>query len=241
MPTKTPDSLEARDLSKSFGSHLALDRLNLSVKKGQIYCMLGGNGAGKTTTINLFLNFLQPSGGSARVMGLEVTEKPAEARSKITYLPEQVALYPELSGLENLNYLLSLGGSEVPGASVLSNYLGEAGLDGEHHNQRIDGYSKGMRQKVGIALALAKKSEVLLLDEPTSGLDPSSANEFSNILLRLSKQGAAIFMVTHDLFRVKQLSDKVGIMKSGVLVEERNTSELEATELEQLYLEHMRN
>ena len=239
-PSQSP-ALVAKSLSKTFGDNRALDNLNLSVDPGEIYCMLGANGAGKTTTINLFLNFLEPSQGVALVSGIDVSQKPQEARAKVTYLPEQVALYPELTGLENLSYLLALSPQHKSPKQQLADFLDEAGLAPEHHHRRVGGYSKGMRQKVGIALAIAKSSEVLLLDEPTSGLDPSSANEFSEILLQLAHQGAAIFMVTHDLFRVKQLSQRVGIMKKGVLVEERLTAELEATELEQLYLQHMRN
>ena len=241
MSTQKPPALEASDLTKTFGSHVALNKLNLRVEPGEIYCMLGGNGAGKTTTVNLFLSFLQPTSGTAKVLGIDALENPHEARSKITYLPEQVALYPDLTGLENLKYLLTLCGLDGESEERLSSCLVEAGLDEKHHRQRVGGYSKGMRQKVGFGLALAKQSEVLLLDEPTSGLDPASANDFASILLKLAEQGAAIFMVTHDLFRVKQISHRVGIMKTGVLVEERKTSELEAEELEKLYLQHMRN
>lgn len=241
MPTQPNPSLEAADLSKSYGSHLALNRLNLRVEAGEIYCMLGGNGAGKTTTIHLFLNFIKPSGGRATVLGVEVSKHPHQARSKMTYIPEQVALYPDLNGLENLRYLLTLSGLDSLTEGELSRYLEQAGLDSSHHRQKVAGYSKGMRQKVGVGLALAKRSEVLLLDEPTSGLDPASANDFSNIVSGLAEQGAAVFMVTHDLFRVKQISHRVGIMRAGELVEERHTAELETEELEKLYLQHMRN
>lgn len=207
---------------------------------GEIFCLLGANGAGKTTTVNLFLNFIQPSEGSARVFGLDVTHNTRETRAKITYLPEQVALYSELSGLENLRYLLSLSGKEELGRETLVGYLLQAGLQEDQHDERVEGYSKGMRQKVGIALALAKASEVLLLDEPTSGLDPASANEFSHIVSTLAQRGAAVLMVTHDLYRAQQISHRIGIMKEGVLVENRLTSELEAEALEALYLRHMR-
>lgn len=241
LPQNSEVKLEARDLSKNFGETLALDRLNLNVKGGEIYCLLGANGAGKTTTINLFLNFFQPSSGRALVSGLDVTEKPSEVRARLTYLPEQVALYPEFSGLENLEYLLALSQRTETDRPALKSYLKEAGLSEDSHDRPVGEYSKGMRQKVGVALALAKKSEVLLLDEPTSGLDPASANEFSQIVSRLAEQGAAILMVTHDLFRVKQLSHRFGIMKKGILVSEESTSEVDADELEKLYLRHMLN
>lgn len=236
----TAPALEARDLSKTFGKLQALKSLSLQVMPGEIFCLLGANGAGKTTTVNLFLNFIQPTEGAARIFGLDVTKNSAEARAKVTYLPEQVALYPELSGMENLQYLLSLSGQSKVGREVLTRYLLQAGLQEDQHDERVDGYSKGMRQKVGIALALAKSSEVLLLDEPTSGLDPASANEFSHIVSTLAERGAAVLMVTHDLYRAQQISHRIGIMKEGVLVENRVTSELEAEDLEALYLRHMR-
>ncbi len=108
-------------------------------------------------------------------------------------------------------------------------------------NNRISTYSKGMRQKVGIALAVAKKAEVLLLDEPTSGLDPSASNEFSELLTKLSKQGVAILMATHDLFRAKETGTRIGIMNGGKLVAELNTEEIGHSDLEKIYLEHIRN
>jgi ABC-2 type transport system ATP-binding protein len=234
-------ALEAENLSKRFGQVEALKTLSLKVMPGEVFGLLGANGAGKTTTINLFLNFLQPSEGKARIMGLDVTENTRLARSKITYLPEQVALYPELSGRENLQYLLSLSGLHHQDLESLTRYLLQAGLQEDRHNEPVGGYSKGMRQKVGIALALAKSSEVLLLDEPTSGLDPASANEFIHIVSTLAERGAAVLMVTHDIYRAHQISHRIGIMKKGVLVENQLSSDLEAQGLENLYLRHMRN
>lgn len=247
MPSNLTDhsavqaALEAENLSKDFGKVKALKSLSLRVMPGEVFCLLGANGAGKTTTVNLFLNFLDPTEGTARVHGLDVTSKTREARSKITYLPEQVALYPDLSGLENLEYLLSLSGASQLDKESIVQFLLQAGLQEDQHQERVSGYSKGMRQKVGIALALAKSSEVLLLDEPTSGLDPASANEFSRIVSTLAERGAAVFMVTHDIYRARQVASHIGIMKKGALVENRLASELEASELEALYLKHMRN
>lgn len=234
-------ALEAEGLSKRFGQVQALSSLSLRVMPGEVFCLLGANGAGKTTTVNLFLNFLQPTEGQARVLGLDVTRKTREARSKITYLPEQVALYPELTGRENLQYLLSLSGLQYQDRESLTRYLLQAGLQEDSHEERVSGYSKGMRQKVGIALALAKSSEVLLLDEPTSGLDPASANEFIHIVGTLAERGAAVLMVTHDIYRAHQISHRIGIMRKGLLVENRLKSELEAEGLESIYLRHMRN
>ncbi len=233
--------VEIRQLSKSYGSNQALKPLDLSISSGEIFCLLGANGAGKTTTINLLLNFTQPSSGSAYICGFDVVEETQIARAQVTYLPEQVALYPELSAEENLRFFLALSSGIRPSQSMVTESLLEAGLSAEHHGNPVGSYSKGMRQKVGIALAIARSSSVLLLDEPTSGLDPVSANEFGELLLRLSKRGSAILMVTHDIFRAKQVGHRIGIMKRGVLVEHLKASEIETGALEALYLAHMKD
>lgn len=232
-------ALEAVGLCKSYGDTPALTDLNLTVRSGEIFCLLGANGAGKTTTINLFLNFIEPSSGQALISGFDVTTHTQKARSLLTYLPEQVSLYPELTAEENLKFLLALSPVPQNGSSITESLL-EAGLDQKFHNERVGTYSKGMRQKVGIALAIARASRVLLLDEPTSGLDPASANEFGEIMLRLAARGSAVFMVTHDIFRARAIARRVGIMKSGRLVDVLEASNIEAGALEALYLEHMR-
>lgn len=231
--------LEAIHLSKRYNGHLALDDLNLSVQPGEIFCLLGANGAGKTTTINLFLNFTQPSSGVARINGLDVCRHPLETKKYISYIPEQVMLYRNLTGLENLEYFATLAGHTYTQAELL-NILHRAGLPEEAALRRVGTYSKAMRQKVGIAIALAKSARALLLDEPTSGLDPQAASEFSLAVGSLREQGAAILMATHDLFHAKQTGTRVGIMKRGRLVAEYRTAELQHAELERIYLDHMR-
>jgi ABC-2 type transport system ATP-binding protein len=232
--------LEARSLSKRFGDVTALESLDLAIGPGEIFCLLGANGAGKTTTINLFLNFLTPSAGSASINGLDVAQNPLLTKRFVAYIPEQVMLYPNLSGLENLDYFASLGtGRRFQRAELLA-YLGEVGLPGSVADRRVGGYSKGMRQKVGIALALAKDARAMLLDEPTSGLDPKASNEFSGLLAMLSARGAAVLMATHDLFRAKESGTRVGIMKHGRLVRTLDTSAIAHAELERIYLDHMR-
>jgi ABC-2 type transport system ATP-binding protein len=233
--------LEAINLSKSYGNQSALDSLNLQINKGDIYCLLGANGAGKTTTINLFLNFIEPSSGEALINGLDVTKNSLESKKHIAYIPEQVNLYKNLTGLENLEYFTSLAGKTDYSNEDLRQFLLDSGLQSDAINNRVSTYSKGMRQKVGIALAVAKKAEVLLLDEPTSGLDPSASNEFSELLTNLSKQGVAILMATHDLFRAKETGTRIGIMKHGKLVAEMTTDEIGHADLEKIYLEHIRN
>ena len=218
---------------------LALQELDLVVHGGEVFCLLGANGAGKTTTINCFLGFVQPTAGTARVAGIDVAEDHIGTKRHLAYIPEQVMLYPTLSGIENLAYLAELASGRRFTREELSRHLLDAGLQATAHDRRVGTYSKGMRQKVGIALAVAKGASALLLDEPTSGLDPKASNEFSELVTRLAARGAAILMATHDLFRAKESGTHVGIMKRGRLVACHPTAELSHADLERLYLEHM--
>lgn len=233
--------LEAINLSKNYNGQTALDQLNLRIAAGEIYCLLGANGAGKTTTINLFLNFVAPDGGQALIHGVDVAEKPLETKKYLAYIPEQVNLYKNLSGLENLEYFSALAGQDKYSKSDLLQFFDEVGLAREAAVKRVSTYSKGMRQKVGIAIALAKKADALLLDEPTSGLDPKASNEFSELLKKLSGQGCAVLMATHDLFRAKESGTRIGIMKQGRLLTEMTTEEIGHADLERIYLENMRD
>lgn len=228
--------LEAKNLTKKYGTHAALNNLNLTIKEGEIFALLGQNGAGKTTTINLFLGFIEPTQGSASINGISVAKNPQEIKKYLAYIPETVMLYPNLTGLENLEYFSSLAGFEYS-KKELGELLTTAGLQSQAFDQRLAGYSKGMRQKVGIAIAVAKKAKVLLLDEPTSGLDPKASNEFSEILKTLAASGTAILMATHDIFRAKEVATRVGIMKEGNLESVINAGDISANELEQLYLQ----
>ncbi len=231
--------LEARGLSKRYGSTQALDSLDLAIEPGEVYCLLGPNGAGKTTTINLFLGFAAPTAGRALIAGLDVSTHDRETKERIAYIPEQVMLYRNLSGLENLEYFTALGGKGSPGRERLAEILVEAGLERDAVDRRVSGYSKGMRQKIGIAISIAKEADALLLDEPTSGLDPKASNEFSGLIERLRKRDVAVLMATHDLFRAKETGTRVGIMRYGRLVTEMSTDEIGHADLERIYLEHM--
>ncbi|MDE2979724.1 MAG: ABC transporter ATP-binding protein [Gemmatimonadota bacterium] len=237
-PGHTP-LLEARRLSKDYGDTRALDSLDLTIAPGEVYCLLGPNGAGKTTTINLFLGFVAPSGGQALVSGLDVATHDRETKQRLAYIPEQVMLYRNLSGLENLEYFAALGGKGSLGRERLTEILVEAGLERDAVDRRVSEYSKGMRQKVGIAIAIAKEADALLLDEPTSGLDPKASNEFSALVERLRNRGVAVLMATHDLFRAKDTGTRVGIMRYGRLVTELSTDEIGHADLERIYLQHM--
>ncbi len=233
--------LKAIDLTKNYNGNTALDALNLNIEAGEIYCLLGANGAGKTTAINLFLNFVAPSGGQALINGLDVVREPLETKKFLAYIPEQVNLYKNLSGLENLAYFSTLAGQKDYSKDELRNFLIDAGLQPDAIEKRVSGYSKGMRQKVGIAIATAKRAKVLLLDEPTSGLDPKASNEFSELLIRFAGEGCAVLMATHDLFRAKESGTRIGIMKHGRLMTEMTTDEIGHTDLEKIYLENMRD
>ncbi len=231
--------LEAINLSKRYNGNTALDALNLKIEPGEVFCLLGANGAGKTTTINLFLNFIEPTSGTAKINNLDVTAQPLETKKYIAYIPEQVMLYKNLSGLENLEYFSALAGHDKYSREQLLDFFDQVGLQREAAERRVGTYSKGMRQKVGIAIALAKQARALLLDEPTSGLDPKASNEFSELLKKLSGQGVAVLMATHDLFRAKESGTRVGIMKRGKMVNQLRTEEIGHADLERIYLEHM--
>ena len=228
--------LIAENLSKTYGDYKALNNLNLKLNKGEIFALLGQNGAGKSTTINIFLGFVKPTEGVAKINGISVINHPEETKKFIAYIPETVLLYPNLTGVENLKFFSSLAGFDYDN-EALTNFLSKAGLQSDAHHNRLGGYSKGMRQKVGIAIAIAKKAKVLLLDEPTSGLDPKASNEFSEILKELASEETTIFMATHDIFRAKEVADRIGIMKRGNLISEINADEISANELEKLYLQ----
>ncbi|BDU26009.1 MULTISPECIES: ABC transporter ATP-binding protein [unclassified Flavobacterium] len=228
--------LTAENLTKKYGDYTALNALNLTIKEGEIFALLGQNGAGKTTTINLFLGFIEPSEGSLTINNIPVTLNAKTTKEFVAYIPETVMLYPNLTGIENLKFFSSLAGFKYS-KGELEYFLNKAGLQTKAHDQNLGGYSKGMRQKVGIAIAIAKKAKVLLLDEPTSGLDPKASNEFSQILKELSTDGTAILMATHDIFRAREVASHIGIMKQGNLVTVIEASKISANELEDLYLQ----
>jgi ABC-2 type transport system ATP-binding protein len=230
--------LEARGLTKRYGDQLALDGLDLDVAPGEILCLLGANGAGKTTTLNLFLGFTTPTAGVALVDGHVVAEAPAAARARLGYVAEVVSLYPSLSGAENLDFFASLAGMAVAPArrdAILARLRFPPGAI----DRPAATYSKGMRQKLGLAIALLKDARAILLDEPLSGLDPAAANDLVAVLRDTAAGGAALLVSTHDIFRAKDIASRIGIMRHGRLVEMVDPAGLTAMELEQLYLTHM--
>lgn len=233
--------LKANNLTKNFNSHTALNNVSLSVSQGEIYCLLGANGAGKTTLINHFLGFLKPTSGEVLINGKCVTSNPLDTKRDIAYIPENVMLYGVLTGLENLEYFSALATGTKKPRDVLRKLLADVGLPSEAADRRVSTYSKGMRQKVGITIAMAKNAKALLLDEPTSGLDPKAANEFSRLLKTASENGVAVFTTTHDLFHAKETGNRIGIMRSGSLLAEFNSNDVSHADMGSIYLKNMKD
>ena len=233
--------IEAIDLSKRYGDGtLALDTLNLEVRTGEICCLLGANGAGKTTTLNLFMNFTQPTAGRALINGLDANREPREAKRHVAYLMESAAFYDNLSALQNLEFFARLGGRSETGREDHEMAMRQAGLPERSFRLKVRKFSRGMRQKLGIAMAMIKDAPALLLDEPTAGLDPQAALELVQTLKMLRDRGRAVLLSTHDLFHAKQLADNVAILKEGRKVLTATRDELRVESLEALYLDYMR-
>ena len=232
--------LQAIDLTKRYEDGLlAIDHMSLEVKESEIFCLLGANGAGKTTTINLFLNFIEPTDGTALIDGIDVTKDPLEAKKYVSYVSENVMLYGNFTARQNLDFFAKLGGKKDLTREDYHMYMRKVGLQEEAFEMRLKNFSKGMRQKLGITIAIIKDAPNILLDEPTSGLDPKAAAEFVKILKGLREQGKSILMCTHDIFRAKDIADRVGIMKEGRLVMVRDREEFLEDDLEKIYLEYM--
>lgn len=232
--------IDIQEANKAFKGVFVIQNLSLQVQAGEILGLLGANGAGKSTTINMLLGFIAPDSGKVRIDQKETSQHTEDVRRIIGYIPENVNLYPYLSGVENLNYFCQLAGLNYSNGDLQS-YLSTCGLQTEAHHQKVANYSKGMRQKVGIAIAYAKKVKVYLLDEPASGLDPLASNELTALLKKLAAEGATILMASHDIFRVREVCNRIGILKKGTLVNELRSEEVSANELEQLYLNFMQN
>lgn len=232
--------LQAIDLSKRYEDGiLALDAVNLEIKEGEVFCLLGANGAGKTTTINLFLNFIDPSGGKVLINGIDATKDPLEAKKHVSYVSENVMLYSNFSARQNLDFFAKLGGKQNLTREDYYRHMREVGLQEIAFEKKLKTFSKGMRQKVGLTIAIIKDAPNILLDEPTSGLDPKAASEFLQILRQLKEQGKSILMCTHDIFRAKAIADRVGIMKEGRLVMVRTREEFLDADLEKIYMDYM--
>jgi ABC-2 type transport system ATP-binding protein len=232
--------LEAINLTKRYeDGQLALDDLSFKVEPGEIFCMFGANGAGKTTTINLFLNFIPPTSGTALIEGIDVVKDPLKAKKNVSFVSENVMLYGNFTAIQNLDYFSRLAGKRGLAKKDYTDVLSRVGLQNDAFDRRIKNFSKGMRQKLGIAIALIKDAPNVLLDEPTSGLDPQSGREFLEILVQMRNQGKSVFMSTHDIFRAKFMADRIGFMRKGRLVMLKTAKELEHEDLTELYIQYM--
>ena len=196
-----------------------LSGVSFAVASGEVYGLLGGNGAGKSTTLATFLGFLPATSGRVIVNGLEVGADLVAARRAMAYLPEAASLYEHLDARENLGYFLQLAGVRCHAAGIDA-ALDRVSLNEEARGLKLRGYSKGMRQKVAIALAILRDTGILLLDEPTSGLDPLAIDEFHDLVRGLADAGKAILMVTHDVYGACQVADRIGLLRVGQLVDE---------------------
>jgi ABC-2 type transport system ATP-binding protein len=232
--------LEAIELTKRYeDGELALDGLSFKVEPGEIFCMFGANGAGKTTAINLFLNFIPPSEGTALIEGIDVVKEPLRSKDYLAFVSENVMLYANFTAFQNLDYFTKLAGKRGLTKVDYANALKSVGLQDEAFEMRTKNFSKGMRQKLGLAIAVIKDAPNILLDEPTAGLDPKSGQEFLNLLIKMRNEGKSVFMSTHDIFRAKLIADRVGFMKKGKLVMLKTRQELEGEDLTELYIQYM--
>lgn len=226
--------LKAVNVNKTYQDTKALNGLSFCVKPGEVFCLLGQNGAGKTTTINIFLGLITPTSGSVFIDD-ELIGLNTSFRNKIAYIPEIVQLYSNLTAVENLDFFSRLAGFKYSKKELLF-FLKQSNLQDHFFHKKLSTYSKGMRQKVGIAIALSKKASFILMDEPTSGLDPKASVEFANTCKKLAKEGVGILMATHDIFNAVNIGSKIGIMKEGAIIYQTKTENITAQELQDLYI-----
>jgi len=240
--TRNTDAIETRGLTKQFGTEFAVDGLDLTVEHGTVYGFLGPNGAGKTTTMRMLTSLTQPTDGEAWINGNPVSDRDG-IRDSIGYLPEEPPVFDELTGREQLEYFGRL--RDLPAAEMetrIADWLNRFDLT-DDADKRIDDYSKGMRQKIGLIQALLHEPDVVFLDEPTSGLDPRAARTVLDVIADLTDDGHTVFLSTHILSVVEELADVVGVLYEGDLVTEGSPATLtarmeaeEGTTLEDVFL-----
>jgi len=220
--------IEATGLTKRYGQFTAVDDLDLSIRKGEIFGLLGPNGAGKTTTILMLLGLTEPTSGTVRVVGYDSVRDPLSVKSVVGYLPDNVGFYPNMTGRQNLRYTASL--NRIPPKEAeqrIDTLLADVGLT-EAADKRAGKYSRGMRQRLAIADALIKKPSILILDEPTIGIDPEGVRDMLALLSRLkTEEGMTILLSSHLLHQVQAVCDRVGIFVGGHLIAAGPVPELE--------------
>lgn len=219
--------IEIFGLTKKYGTFTAVDNLNLTINKGEIFGLLGPNGAGKSTAILMLMGLTEPDSGTVKVCDIDPSRNPVEVKRKVGYLPEDVGFYDNLTGLENITYTARLNG--IPPAEAkerADKLLARVGLSNELR-KKAGKYSRGMRQRLGLADVLIKNPEVIILDEPTMGIDPTGVKEFLDLIVMLSRQeGITVLFSSHHLHQVQKVCDRVGIFVSGKLLAEGNIHSL---------------
>ena len=209
--------IDIKMLVKKYKDFLALDNLNLQINKGEIFGFLGHNGAGKTTTVNILTSLLPPTSGSAAICGFDISKDSIEVRKRIGYLPENVKFYENLTAYENLEYLAQLSGIKNTDKNIKDTleFIDFKGFE----NKKVGEFSKGMKQRIGIAQAIIHEPEVLFLDEPTSGLDPMGIKKLREVILKINKEkGITIFLNTHLLSEVSKVCSTIGVLSHGMLI-----------------------
>jgi len=222
-----PIVIELNGLTKKYGSFTAVDNLNLTIRKGEIFGLLGPNGAGKSTTILMMLGLTEPTSGTVEVCGINSTRQPVDVKRKVGYLPEDVGFYDDRNGVENLVYTAQLNGVPLNEAKERAlRLMDRVGLS-EELKKKTGKYSRGMRQRLGLADVLIKNPEVVILDEPTSGIDPSGIREFMELILRLSREeDITVLFSSHHLHQVQQVCDRTGLFVKGSLIAEGDVKSL---------------
>ncbi len=235
--------IECLNVSRKFGSYVAVNDLSLKVEQGELYGFLGPNGAGKTTTIKMLTGLLRPTSGSCIIAGFNMQTEPLKARSALGYVPDNPFLYDRLSGREYLQFMAELYNVSRDGLEAkINNLLNLLELE-DKSKELIQSYSRGMRQKIALAGALVHNPSALFLDEPTVGLDPRGARVMQEILRELCRRGAAVFITTHQMSVAEKLCDRISIINGGQIVAEGTPQSLltehsgyEGRTLEELFL-----
>jgi ABC-2 type transport system ATP-binding protein len=211
--------LAIKEFSCTFHDKKVLQALNLSVESGQVVSILGSNGAGKSTLLKSILGLNDQDAqleGDIEILGHSVQQQPLLARQQLAFVPEQAAVYGHLSAIENIQYFLSLSNCKQSSTEI-ETFLGQVGLDQQAWHRPCGQYSKGMKQKVMLALALAKQAKLLLMDEPNSGLDPQATEELNQLILQCKHQGIGVLVVTHDVLSAMSFSDQLYMLSNAQL------------------------
>ena len=218
--------IASHNLSKRYGNFVAVDNLSLSIGRGEVFGLLGPNGAGKTTTILMLLGLTEPSAGQIEVLGLDPARQPLSVKARVGYLPDQVSFYDGMTARENLMYIARLNGLRGSDANQrITRALAQVGLD-KVAGKRVGTFSRGMRQRLGVAEVLIKHPQLIIMDEPTLGLDPDAAREFLDLIRSLKAEGITIMLSSHLLHQVQAVCDRVALFHRGKVVLEGAVDEL---------------